>query len=119
MSAKNATIIDVFAGVGGLSLGAARAGFSVRAAVELDAKAVATHGQNFPSTKHLQLDASALTGDALLKMADLRAGELTGLIGGPPCQGFSEMGRRDANDPRNSLFAKFFQLVDESNPSFF
>ena len=48
------TLIDLFAGAGGLSLGAARAGFDVRAAVEIDFHAMDSHRTNFPNTTHIQ-----------------------------------------------------------------
>ena len=112
-------VIDLFAGGGGFSLGAARAGFDVAASVEIDPFANETHQRNFPNSVHIGLDIALLTGKKLLQMAGLEAGELTGLIGGPPCQGFSTIGKRDPNDTRNSLFAHFMRLVKETNPAFF
>jgi len=112
-------IIDLFAGVGGLSLGAVRAGFYLALAVELDEHAMAAHQKNFPGFKHLPGDISLLNGGSLMEYAELEVGELDGLIGGPPCQGFSVMGRRSIVDPRNNLFVKFFELVRECQPSFF
>lgn len=112
-------VIDLFAGVGGLSLGAARAGFNVAAAVEIDKQAVAAHKLNFPNTHHIDKDIGALSGDDLLAEAKLEQRDLAGLIGGPPCQGFSTIGRRVADDPRNSLFSSFFQLVADLRPAFF
>ena len=112
-------IIDLFAGVGGLSLGAARAGFNVVAAVENDPQALQIHTLNFPSSLHLNRDVSTMTGGELLNLSRVAEGELDGLIGGPPCQGFSTIGLRDVGDERNELFGKFFQLVAESRPKFF
>lgn len=112
-------VIDAFAGVGGMSLGAARAGFDLAAAVELDPIAIETHAVNFPLAKHLSWDVAATTGEKLLEAAGLKFGELDGLIGGPPCQGFSEIGRRARHDPRNALFGHFFRLVSETQPRFF
>jgi len=112
-------IIDVFAGVGGLSLGAARAGFDVCAAVEIDKFALETHSKNFPLTKHIDKDVSKLTGAEMLELAGLKKGELDGLIGGPPCQGFSPIGVGDLKDPRSQLFGHFFRLVSETSPAFF
>jgi DNA (cytosine-5)-methyltransferase 1 len=112
-------VIDLFAGVGGLSLGASRAGFNVAAAVEIDKNAVAAHKLNFPTVRHVGIDVGKLAPDSLLEQSGLGAGELVGLIGGPPCQGFSSMGRRDAEDPRNSLFSAFFRLARELRPAFF
>jgi DNA (cytosine-5)-methyltransferase 1 len=113
------TVIDLFSGVGGLSLGAARAGFRVAASVELDKIASKSHKDNFPGTTHLETDVGKLSGESLLDAAGLRVGQLAGLIGGPPCQGFSLIGRREQADPRNDLFVQFFRLVAETRPAFF
>jgi len=112
-------IIELFAGVGGLSLGAARAGFKIAAAVELDKHAISSHAKNFPTSKHFCLDVGQIDGKELLKMSGLNEGELTGLIGGPPCQGFSTMGKRVVCDPRNNLFVNFFRIISETQPTFF
>lgn len=112
-------IIDLYAGVGGISLGAIRAGFDLALAVEWDKHAMKAHRVNFPSYEHLEEDISGLTGAELLKQAKLEIGELDGLVGGPPCQGFSTIGSRDVLDPRNDLFVKFFKLVKETKPKFF
>ena len=112
-------VIDLFCGAGGLSLGAARSGFSLAAGVELDKHAYETHTLNFPSSKHLQLDVGKLSGVELLTAAGVEVGSLSGLIGGPPCQGFSSMGRKDPNDARNDLFGHFMRLVAETQPAFF
>ena len=112
-------VIDVFAGVGGLSLGAMRAGFELSLAVEWDEHAAKAHRVNFPKVNHSEADVSSLDGPALLAAAVLKTGELDGLIGGPPCQGFSVIGHRSVTDPRNNLFRKFFSLVVETRPKFF
>lgn len=112
-------VIDLFAGVGGLSLGAARAGFDLAAAVELDQRAIESHARNFPGVAHLQEDIASLAGSRLLELAAVAQGDLFGLIGGPPCQGFSEIGLKADEDPRNELFAHFFRLVSETRPAFF
>lgn len=114
-----ANVIDLFSGAGGLSLGAARAGFSVAGSVEVDQFALATHALNFSKCKHLPIDVAQLSGVELLSLVGLQRGELDGLVGGPPCQGFSTMGRRDLLDVRNDLFGHFFRLVNETQPKFF
>jgi DNA (cytosine-5)-methyltransferase 1 len=119
MSNQRPKVIDVYAGAGGFSLGAARAGFDVVASVEIDPFANETHSRNFPNTKHIGLDVAKLSGSDLLRESELKLGELDGLIGGPPCQGFSTIGHRDPNDARNSLFAHFFRLIAETKPCFF
>jgi DNA (cytosine-5)-methyltransferase 1 len=113
------TVIDLYSGVGGLSLSAARAGFALKAAVEIDPRAIEAHSRNFPKTKHFLADVASLTGKKLLEDCGLKIGELTGLIGGPPCQGFSLMGRKDDADPRNMLLGHFFRIVAEVRPHFF
>lgn len=112
-------VIDLYAGAGGLSLGAARAGFTVSAVVEFDKCALESHTKNFPYVTHLDNDIAKLSGNELLMRAGLKKGELDGLIGGPPCQGFSTMGKRQLDDSRNDLFGHFMRLVDETRPAFF
>ncbi len=111
-------VIDLFSGAGGLSLGIARAGFSVCGAVELDPHAMAAHKRNFPKTKHLSVDIATLSGTNLIsKFCD--GEELAGVVGGPPCQGFSYIGKNDKDDPRNDLFVRFFRIVSEARPKFY
>ncbi len=112
-------VIDLFSGAGGLSLGASRAGFFVAAAVENDPQAYEVHALNFPSSRHLNRDVATLTGDELLRLSGIKDTELDGLMGGPPCQGFSIMGPRNAGDERNELFGTFFRLVAETQPKFY
>ncbi len=116
---KQLGIIDLFSGVGGLSLGAARAGFNVCCSVELDPHAAAGHRRNFLKTKHLEDDVTKLTGQGLRDLLAMPNGQLAGIIGGPPCQGFSAIGRNDASDPRNDLFGDFFRVVSQARPKFF
>ncbi len=112
-------VVDLFSGVGGLSLGAARAGFDVHAAVELEPNAFRAHKVNFPSAVHLRRSVARLSGSDLLRLSGIEKKSDFGLIGGPPCQGFSVIGRRDAADPRNRLFIHFFRIVAETRPLFF
>lgn len=111
--------IDLFAGVGGMSLGFEQAGFYVAAAVELDPINVATHKQNFPHCETIQADLSRLSGRSLLEKARLSAGSVDVVFGGPPCQGFSLIGKRQAQDERNQLLFHFARLVREIKPSYF
>jgi DNA (cytosine-5)-methyltransferase 1 len=119
VSCSKLQVVDLFAGAGGLSLGAARAGFHLALAVDSDKHAIFVHQKNFPKFKHSSSDISELTGIQLMKDAGLKSGDLDGLIGGPPCQGFSTMGMRKVVDPRNGLFSKFFELVSQCRPRFF
>lgn len=112
-------VIDLFAGAGGLSLGAARAGFNVIGAVEIDSHAIESHRINFPNTCHIQHDVMKINGEELLERIGVQAKEIVGVIGGPPCQGFSSIGRGNVDDIRNKLFERFFELVNELKPAFF
>jgi DNA (cytosine-5)-methyltransferase 1 len=107
-------VIDLFAGVGGLSLGATRAGFNLAGAVELDKHAIYSHALNFPKSTHLHKDVSKLSARDILSTCNVS--EIDCVIGGPPCQGFSSIGKGDADDTRNELYIHFFRLVNELSP---
>jgi DNA (cytosine-5)-methyltransferase 1 len=112
-------VIDLFCGIGGLSLGAIRAGFHLLLGVDNDLRHLKVHKLNFPGSAHSHSDVSTLAGKDLLASAELSHGALAGLIGGSPCQGFSRIGKRKPDDQRNALFGHFFRLVRELQPSFF
>ena len=112
-------VVDLFSGVGGLSLGSARAGFVVRGAVDNDPRANDAHKRNFPNTVHLDTDIAKITGAELKHRLHLNSESLAGILGGPPCQGFSNIGRRDKNDTRNMSFVHFFRIISEVQPKFF
>jgi len=112
-------VIDLYSGVGGLSLGAVKSGFNLIGAVENDHRILASHKTNFPRAAHIAEDVSSLTGKSLASAAQLGTADLAGLIGGPPCQGFSSIGRRNLKDKRNLLFLDFFRLVSQMQPAFY
>ena len=110
------TVVDVFAGVGGLGLGFEQAGFDVLAAVEVDPVHAATHAFNFPHCQMFCADATRIRG------VDFRRRLSTSVdvvVGGAPCQGFSMIGKRALDDPRNQLVRHFLRLVIELEPSAF
>ena len=115
------TVIDLFAGCGGASLGFKDAGFDVRVAVELDPVAGASYQANHPGTRLILEDISNLSADEILQAANLQPGECTVVIGCPPCQGFSTHRLRAAgrNDPRNELVSIFADRILEIRPAFF
>jgi DNA (cytosine-5)-methyltransferase 1 len=117
--AKLLKVIDLFSGVGGMSLGASRAGFNVIGAIELDPIAISSHNINFPNTSHIEADISTIKSQDIVERFKFRRGELSGIIGGPPCQGFSTMGKQKILDPRNSLFTHFFRIVSDLEPDYF
>jgi DNA (cytosine-5)-methyltransferase 1 len=119
VAAVKPALIDLFCGIGGLGLGAARAGFDVTLSVDFDPIAMRIHERNFPSFHHLEADIASIHAPELFEAGKLRDNELVGLVGGPPCQGFSRIGKRCVNDERNSLFVHFFRLVAECDPAFY
>jgi DNA (cytosine-5)-methyltransferase 1 len=110
--------IDLFCGAGGMSVGFEQAGFDVVLSVEADGHHAAVHARNFPDAVTLCTSVVGLTADDLHEAlgreihADL-------VFGGPPCQGFSHMGLRDSQDPRNTLVDEFARLVAELRPRAF
>lgn len=105
--------VDLFAGAGGMSLGFEQAGFEVAAAVEIDPIHCAVHKFNFPTTPVIPRSVSELTGQEIRRLADLGDRKIDCVFGGPPCQGFSLIGQRVLDDPRNSLVLDFVRLVAE------
>lgn len=114
---NNLNVIDLFAGCGGLSLGFEMAGYNIPLAIEKDEWASETYKYNHPKTKVITQDIKEITD--LLNILPNNKMEIMGIIGGPPCQGFSLSGNRDKNDPRNSLFMEFVRFVDHFEPEFF
>ncbi|MDI6797566.1 MAG: DNA cytosine methyltransferase [Desulfatibacillaceae bacterium] len=111
-------IIDLFAGCGGMSLGFSMAGFTSVVASEIDAWAAQTYTHNHPSTKLICGDIRQIHDWDILLPKTFK-GSIDGIIGGPPCQGFSLSGNRDPRDPRNSLFMDFIRCIKYFQPRFF
>lgn len=110
------TVVSLFAGCGGSSLGYKMAGYDERLAVEWDANAAHNFKKNFPEIPIYHGDVAALTDPEALKIARLKPGELDVLDGSPPCQGFSMAGDRELTDPRNSLFKEYVRLLKAFRP---
>jgi DNA (cytosine-5)-methyltransferase 1 len=113
------TVISLFAGCGGSSLGYSMAGFRELAAVEWNGNAIETFQLNFPGIQVYGGDICTLTIEDLLEMTELKPGELDVLDGSPPCQGFSTAGKREMTDPRNDLFKDFVRLLRGLQPKVF
>lgn len=111
--------IEFFCGVGGMTLGFEEAGFNVVAGFDNDKRNVEYHRVNFPHSKTFEEDVAALSGDDVLKLTGLAAGSIGLLFGGPPCQGFSEIGRKDRKDSRNLLILDFARLIRQLRPKYF
>jgi DNA (cytosine-5)-methyltransferase 1 len=110
--------IDLFAGAGGLSLGFEQAGFDVVAAVEVDPIHCAIHEYNFPNSEIICASVVDLTGDEIRRRAKLGNKEIDCVFGGAPCQGFSMIGKRVLDDPRNQLVFHYVRLVSELCPKY-
>ncbi len=111
--------VDLFAGAGGLSLGFEQAVFDVRAAVEIDPVHCAVHEFNFPKCASICADATEISGAEIRKAAKLGGARIDVVFGGAPCQGFSLIGRRALDDPRNRLPLEFVRLTAELNANYF
>ena len=111
--------IDLFCGAGGMSLGFDRAGFRLAAAVDLSKINTNIHEKNFPNATTICEDVKNLTGAMLRRRAGLGREKIAVVFGGPPCQGFSIGGKRNARDPRNLLMLEFARLVVELRPRYF
>ena len=110
---------DLFAGAGGMSLGFEQAGFDVVAAFDSAQHNVETHKKNFPKCVAFRRDLSKTSGGQLRKDAKLGRKKIDVIFGGPPCQGFSEIGKRLIADPRNQLLFHFSRLIRELKPRYF
>ncbi|MBQ7190212.1 MAG: DNA cytosine methyltransferase [Kiritimatiellae bacterium] len=110
--------IDLFAGCGGLSLGFEQAGFDVVAAVEIDPIHAAVHEYNFPNAATICADIKNITGEDIRKRAGIGKRDVDVVFGGAPCQGFSMIGKRALDDPRNQLIRHFLRIVKDVRPKY-
>lgn len=119
MTAGRPLVVDLFAGAGGLSLGFEQAGYDIAAAVELDPIHSAVHEFNFPYSTTFCQSATTISGDEIRTKSVLGSRELHAVVGGAPCQGFSLIGKRALDDPRNALLSDFTRIVLELQPRYF
>src|SRR5690625_3600522 len=110
-------VIDLFAGVGGLSLGFKMAGFDIALANEFDESIAKSYKYNHPKTEVIVEDITKISHkDVFTKFKE----KIEVVIGGPPCQGFSQKGQRKSiNDDRNYLFKQFVEVVKYVQPKYF
>ncbi|MHC2318841.1 DNA (cytosine-5)-methyltransferase 1 [Bradyrhizobium diazoefficiens] len=111
--------IDLFAGAGGMSLGFEQAGFDIVAAVEIDPVHAAVHEFNFPRCATIAESVSNLTGAEIRRRAKIGNRPVDVVFGGAPCQGFSMIGQRALDDPRNALVRDFVRIVTELEARYF
>ena len=110
------TVISLFAGCGGSSLGYSMAGYRELLAVEWDDHAVETFRLNFPDVPVWHGDIAELSVEECLRIAGIKPGEFDVLDGSPPCQGFSTAGKRKMDDGRNQLFREYVRLLRGLQP---
>lgn len=109
-------VLDLFCGAGGFTQGMMDADFDVVAGIDNNEKAIESYRANW-SHHALCKDLTQFT--PLDFVDETKITEIDVIVGGPPCQGFSNAGRRDPKDPRNSLFRNFVNYVDYFKPKFF
>lgn len=114
---KRRTAIDLFCGAGGLSAGLEMAGFTVLAGNDMFDAAGKTFAETHPMAKFIPGRIQDLDTDKLLEIAGLKKGELTVLVGGPPCQAYSVYNhQRGMHDERASLFREYLRVVEALQP---
>lgn len=111
---KPLTAVDLYSGIGGFSLGARAAGVNVIRAFDHDEKHVDIYNKNFGAGKCLVRDLGAISPDDFLKSVGQKKVDI--VYGGPPCQGFSQAGKRKLDDVRNNHLIKFTELASLLSP---
>jgi len=115
---RKPTVVDLFCGAGGMSEGFRMAGYRILLGIEADKAAAETYRNNNRNTKLIVGDIGLVSGTKILE--ELKGEKVDVVIGGPPCQGFSQANtRRSADDPRNELYLEFVRIVKLLKPKFF
>ena len=113
-------VMDLFSGVGGLSYGFTHNDhFEIVAANEILPNMAKAYSLNHPTAKIYEGDIKDFSADKVRKDLGIGAGEIDIIIGGPPCQAYSTVGKRSVGDPRGKLFEECYRILKESNPKFF
>lgn len=110
--------IALFSGCGGISLGFHSAGYNLVGHVEIESSANRIYKENFPKSRLLGTDISQITDKEVEEWKE-ELGDIDIVIGGPPCQGFSLMGKRDAHDARNQLYLQYARIISILQPKVF
>lgn len=115
---KRFFFIELFAGIGGITQGfESHGGFEAIALTDVDLDGRGTYCENFNNAVYLERDVRDLTARELLDVAGGKS--IHGVVGCPPCQGFSAAGKRDSTDERNRIIEDFLRIVAELHPKFF
>ena len=116
MASVPLSFIDVFSGAGGLSCGLEMSGMQCLLGIEKKPAAFKTFAMNHKDAVVYPTDVSLLTKSRLFELIGSR--DVDVVVGGPPCQGFSTVGRGNPDDKRNLLFLEFVRIVKDVNPKF-
>lgn len=117
---KKLKVLDLFAGVGGLSYGFAHdENFEIIAANELLPDMAKAYSLNHPSVKVYNCDIKYFGLQNLAEDLNIKKGDIDLIVGGPPCQAFSTVGKRLIDDPRGKLFQEYYRVLEELNPKVF
>jgi DNA (cytosine-5)-methyltransferase 1 len=114
---ERGTVIDLFCGCGGFSLGAELAGFHSLAAIDIDPTLQSAYRRNFPRSRVIQGSVADIDATDWHHLIGKKRPD--GVIGGPPCQGFSRIGKSRKDDPRNNLLGQFYRHIRILRPKFF
>lgn len=117
MKKSGFNIVDIFCGASGLSTGFSKEGFEILLGIDYFDSALKTFKNNHKEASILNKDIRKITSEEIKK--EIKNKKIHVLVGGPPCQGFSMAGKRQPNDPRNSLFKEYVRFVKELNPEIF
>lgn len=118
-SSSQPTALSLFSGCGGFCEGIDSSGFDVRAAVEVDKFACQTYRHNFPKTPLFSDDVHNFLVDGSKHREEYRLSDVDLVFGGPPCQGFSQIGTRRLDDERNELYKQYTRIVETLKPRVF
>ena len=124
MGSRKFTAVDLFSGAGGLGLGFEKAGFDIIFSTDFDDYCEKVHQLNRPDIPFLKIDIHKLDEETINRYVSQ---PVDVLIGGPPCQGFSTIGKRISSnpdkraqfDPRNTLFREYIRILKNIKPKFF
>ena len=113
-------VVDLFAGVGGLSYGFAHdSDFEIVAANEILEPMARAYSANHPGVKMYNKDIKDFSIEDLKKDLGIEKGDIDIVVGGPPCQAYSTVGKRMLDDPRGKLFQEYFRILSEVRPQIF
>jgi DNA (cytosine-5)-methyltransferase 1 len=111
-------VLDFFCGIGGLSLGLKKAGLVVLGGVDNWSDAARTYEHNHKPEKCLVADIASISVADITSYFGIDVKDIEIMVGGPPCQGFSTVGKRQSADPRNTLWQNYLGLVAEIRPAY-